>query len=178
MEKVVGIARPRVGLLNVGEEASKGNDLAQETFERLKESELNFIGNVEGVNVHKGVCEVIVTDGFTGNVALKVGEGIADYILDQIKTVIRSSPVFLSAAILFKPALRRVLRRLQYDEYGGAQLMGVNGVVVIGHGRSDAYALKNGIRVAKMAAESGLIETLRASLATPSSAAPSGAASS
>jgi len=165
MEKVVGIARPRIGLLNIGEEASKGNELAQESHARLSESGLNFVGNVEGVRVHKGVCDVIVTDGFTGNVALKVGEGIADYILQQVRTTVKSSPLFLAAAVLLKPALRRALQRLQYEEYGGANLLGVNGVVVIAHGRSDAIAIKNGLSVAQAAAQSGLIETMRASFA-------------
>jgi len=172
MEKVVGVKRPRIGLLNVGEESAKGNDLAQETFERLRESDLNFIGNIEGVVVHKGVCDVVVTDGFTGNVALKVGEGIADYILEQIRGAIKSSPVLLFPAILFKPAMRRVLRKLQYEEYGGAHLLGVNGIVVIGHGRSDASAFRNGVRVAKQAFESGLLEAMRASLAAPGEASP------
>ncbi len=166
MENVVGVERPRIGLLNVGEESVKGNVLAQDAFERLRDSDLNFIGNVEGVEVHKGVCDVVVTDGFTGNIALKVGEGIADYILHQIRDVIRSSPIFLSAAVLFKPAMRRVLRRLQYEEYGGANLLGVNGVTVIAHGRSDASAIRNAIRVAKTAAQSGLLESMRASLAS------------
>lgn len=168
MERVVGIQRPRVGLLNVGEEPGKGNELAKETFDRLKESGLNFIGNVEGVNVHKGICDVVVTDGFTGNVAIKVGEGIADYILEQVRGVIKSSPLYVSAALLFKPALRSALKRLQYEEYGGAYLMGVNGVVVIAHGRSDAIAIKNAIRLAKDAAASGLLATMRASFAEPS----------
>ena len=169
MEKVVGITRPRVGLLNIGEESSKGNELAQESYVRLSESGLNFVGNVEGVQVHQGVADVIVTDGFTGNVALKVGEGIADYILQQVRGVVKSSPVFLAASIVFKPALRRALQRLKYEEYGGANLLGINGVVVIAHGRSDAIAIKNGLWVAKAAAESGLIETMRASFAIPKS---------
>jgi glycerol-3-phosphate acyltransferase PlsX len=165
MERVVGIPNPRVALLNIGEEPGKGNALAQEAYERLKGSGLNFIGNVEGVRVHKGVAEVVVTDGFTGNIALKVGEGIADYILEQIRGVIKSSPLFLGAAALMKPAMRRVLSRLQYEEYGGAQLLGVNGIVVIAHGRADASAIMNAVRVAKAGAESGLIDTLRDSLA-------------
>jgi len=172
MERVMGLQRPRVGLLNVGEEPGKGNELIQEAFERLRESDLNFIGNVEGVHVHKGVCDVVVTDGFTGNVALKVGEGIADYILEQVRGVIKSSPLYVSAAILLKPALRSALKRLQYEEYGGAHLMGVNGVVVIAHGRSDAVAIKNAIRLAKDAAGSGLLETMRASFAEPSPTSP------
>ena len=166
-EKVVGVTNPRIGLLNVGEESVKGNELTQETYERLKETEnINFYGNIEGVHVHKGLVDVIVSDGFTGNIALKVGEGIADYILAQVRSTIKSSVLFAPAALLLKPALRRALKSLQYEEYGGANLLGVNGVVVIGHGRSDALAIKNGLRVAKAAATSGLMETMRASFAT------------
>lgn len=166
MEKVLGIKNPRVALLNIGVESVKGNDLTKEAFERLSEASVNFIGNIEGVEVHKGTAEVVVTDGFTGNIALKVGEGLADYILEQVQAVVRSSPFFLTAALLMKPALRRALKRLQYEEYGGAYLLGVNGVVVIAHGRADASAISNAMRVAKIAAESGLIETMRASLGT------------
>jgi glycerol-3-phosphate acyltransferase PlsX len=165
VEKVVGVRNPRVGLLNVGEESSKGNELAQETYDRLTDCGVNFIGNVEGVRVHKGIADVVVTDGFTGNIALKVGEGIADYILEQVRAVIRSSVLFAPAALLLKPALRRALKSLQYEEYGGANLLGVNGVVVIAHGRSDALAIKNALRVARAAANSSLIETMRQSFA-------------
>lgn len=162
-EKVVGVKNPRIGLLNVGEEAGKGSELAVEAFDRIRDSGLNFIGNVEGQNIHKAVCDVIVTDGFTGNVALKAGEGVADYILEQVRGVIKSSPLFIGAAILLKPALRRALKSLQYEEYGGANLLGVNGIVVIAHGRSDALAIKNALRLAHIAAGSDLLETMRAS---------------
>jgi glycerol-3-phosphate acyltransferase PlsX len=162
-EKVVGVQNPRIGLLNVGEEQGKGTELAVEAYDRIRDSGLNFVGNVEGVNIHKAVCDVIVTDGFTGNVALKAGEGVADYILEQVRGVIKSSPLFIGAAILLKPALRRALKRLQYEEYGGANLLGVNGIVVIAHGRSDALAIKNALRVAHLAAGSELLETMRAS---------------
>jgi glycerol-3-phosphate acyltransferase PlsX len=163
LEKVVDVKNPRVGLLNVGEEEGKGNELAAEAYDRLRDSGLNFVGNVEGVNIHKAVCDVVVTDGFTGNVALKAGEGVADYILEQVRGVIKSSPLFIGAAILLKPALRRALKSLQYEEYGGANLLGVNGVVVIAHGRSDALAIKNALRLASMAAKSDLLDTMRAS---------------
>jgi glycerol-3-phosphate acyltransferase PlsX len=177
MDKVVGVTLPRVSLLNIGEESSKGNELAQEAYERLvAEPELNFIGNIEGVQVHKGVTDVVVSDGFTGNVALKVGEGVADYILEQVRRVIKSSVLYMPAALLLKPALRRALRNLQYEEYGGANLLGVNGVVVISHGRSDAIAFKNALRVAKAAASSGLIETMRRHFMTPTPTEPSPAA--
>ena len=173
IEQVGGVPNPRVGLLNIGEESSKGNELSLEANERLRESDVNFVGNVEGVNVHKGVCDVIVADGFTGNIALKVGEGVADYILQAVKTTIKSSPLFIAAAILLKPALKKALKHLQYEEYGGANLLGVNGVVVIAHGRSDAVAIKNALRVANAAAGSKLLETIRASFAEnrPSAAA-------
>jgi glycerol-3-phosphate acyltransferase PlsX len=164
LEKVIGIHNPRVGLLNVGTEDTKGNDLAQESFQLLQRSGLNFIGNVEGANLHDGIADVVVSDGFTGNVGLKVGEGIADYILEQVRSVIKSSPLFLAASLLLRPALRRALRRLNYDEYGGALLLGVNGVVVIAHGRSDANAVKNAVRVAKAAAEKDLVATIAAAL--------------
>jgi len=167
MEKVVGMPNPRVGLLNIGEEAVKGNELAKEAYERLVQTkDINFVGNVEGVSVHKGVVDVVVTDGFTGNIALKVGEGVADYILQQVRGAIKSSLFFVVGAVLFKPAMRRALKHLSYEEYGGANLLGVNGVVVIAHGRADAAALVNAFRVAKLASDSGLIETMRASLAT------------
>jgi glycerol-3-phosphate acyltransferase PlsX len=176
MEKVNGVARPRVGLLNIGEEAVKGNEVTKEAYERLSQTPgINFIGNVEGVRVHKGVADVVVTDGFTGNIALKVGEGIADYILQQFRKTIKSSPFFVAGMVLFKPALKRALKNLSYEEYGGANLLGVNGIVVIAHGRADAGAMVNAFRVARSGAESGLIESLRSSLsraeATPATAA-------
>lgn len=171
MERVRGVKNPRVGLLNNGEEASKGNELALEAHEKLKESGLNFVGNIEGAHVHKGVVDVVVTDGFTGNIALKVGEGIADYVLQQVRAVIKSSVLYTGAAILLKPALRRAFKSMRYEEYGGANLLGVNGVVVIGHGRSDGVAVKNAIRVARDAASSGLIDQMKASFAKAPKAA-------
>ncbi len=166
VEEVTGVQNPRIGLLNVGVEAGKGSELAIEAFDRIKESELNFIGNVEGVNIHKSLCDVVVTDGFTGNVALKAGEGVADYVLQQVRGVVKSSPLFIFAAILIKPALRRALKSLQYEEYGGGNLLGVNGVVVIAHGRSDALAIKNALRVANSAASSNLLTNIRACFAS------------
>ena len=165
IEKVIGITRPRVGLLNTGEEDSKGNELIAETFERLKESKVNFIGNVEGQDIHKNVADIVVADGFTGNVALKIGEGVADYILQEVRSVIKSSPLFIGAAVLIKPALRKSLKRLNYEEYGGANLLGVNGVVVIAHGRSKENALKNALRVANDSARGDLISTMKMAFA-------------
>lgn len=165
--EVVGVANPRVGLLNNGEESGKGNEITSEAYELLKATGLNFIGNIEGQNVHKGLCDVVVADGFTGNVALKVGEGMADYILQQVRSVIRSSILYAPAAILLKPALRRALKSLQYEEYGGGNLLGVNGIVVVAHGRSDAVAIKNALRVANASAASDLMPKMREIFAQP-----------
>lgn len=172
--EVVGVANPRVGLLNTGEESGKGNETTSEAYELLKASDLNFIGNVEGQNVHKGLCDVVVADGFTGNVALKVGEGMADYILQQVRSVIRSSILYAPAALLLKPALRRALKSLQYEEYGGGNLLGIDGVVIIAHGRSDAVAIKNALRVANASAASDLMLKMREMFAEPGTPTPSG----
>jgi glycerol-3-phosphate acyltransferase PlsX len=172
MERVAGVRNPRVGLLNIGEEPNKGNDATKAAHERLSQaSGINFVGNIEGVRVHKGLVDVCVTDGFTGNIALKVGEGIADYILQQVRGAIKSSLFFMVGAVLFKPAMKRALQHLSYEEYGGANLLGVNGVVVIAHGRADASALVNAFRVAKQGADSGLIESMRSSMAAMPAAA-------
>ena len=161
---VLGAESPRVALLSVGEEQKKGRPDVVEAHEGLSEAEgIRFIGNVEGRDLLTGEADVVVTDGFTGNIALKVGEGIADYVLQQVRAVIKSSVLYTGAAILLKPALRRAFKSMRYEEYGGANLLGVNGVVVIGHGRSDGMAVKNAIRVARTAASSGLIDQMRAS---------------
>ena len=119
-------------------------------------------GGLEHASRHE---RLVLRLALADHVALKVGEGIADYILEEVRSVIRSSPLFAPAALLLKPALRRALKRLQYEEYGGANLLGVNGVVVIAHGRSDALAIKNALRVARAAATSGIIATMRQSFA-------------
>jgi glycerol-3-phosphate acyltransferase PlsX len=165
--EVVGVTNPRVALLNTGEESGKGNETIAEAYELISQSDLNFTGNIEGQNVHKGLCDVVVADGFTGNVALKVGEGMADYILQQVRSVIRSSILYAPAAMLLKPALRRAMKSLQYEEYGGGNLLGVNGVVVIAHGRSDAVAIKNALRVANASAASNLMLKMRETFALP-----------
>lgn len=164
MEKVYGIERPRVGLLNIGEEAGKGNDLTQDAYDRLKASGLNFIGNIEGRDVHKGLVDVLVTDGFTGNVAVKVGEGVAEFIMGEIRNAVLSRLHYKLAALVLRPALMDMRRRMDAGEYGGAPLLGVNGVVIIAHGRSDAVAIRNALRLARDAAGSGMLDTLRAGM--------------
>lgn len=161
MERVYKIASPKVGLLSIGEEDSKGNQLTIEVNEALRASRLNFIGNVEGKDLTKGVCDVAVMDGFTGNVVLKTAEGMAELLLGEIRKAVELTPWNRAAGLILMSELRKVKRRLDYAEYGGAQLVGVNGIVVIGHGRSNARAVFSAIRAARDAVETGVIETLR-----------------
>ena len=143
------VERPRVGLLNIGEEAGKGNEQARETHEALSRTSLNFIGNVEGRDILSGVADVVVTDGFIGNILLKFSESFLDFINFGMKLELARSPLARAGALLLKPALKRMRRRLDYAEYGGAPLLGVNGTAIIGHGRSSPKAIKNAIRAAK-----------------------------
>lgn len=165
-EKVLGLREPRVGLLNIGEEETKGNALALEAYERLKGigAPTRFVGNVEGRDIPAGAVDVVVTDGFTGNVVLKLAEGLGGAIFSILKKEIEGGLRFKLGAALLLPALKRLKKRLDYSEYGGAPLLGVNGVSIIAHGRSDAKAIKNAIRVAREAAEKDLVGTIEASL--------------
>jgi len=141
---------PSVGLLNVGEEETKGTDFVKETYELLSKSRLNFIGNVEGKALFFGKCDVVVCDGFIGNVALKVTEGTAEAIQLFLKRhLLKTSLLGKLGIFLLKGTFEKFKKELDYAEYGGAPLLGVNGVVIIGHGRSNARAIKNAIRVAK-----------------------------
>jgi glycerol-3-phosphate acyltransferase PlsX len=145
---VLGIESPRVGLMNIGEESTKGNDLTREVFKLLETKNLNFIGNIEGRNVFDGTVDVIVCDGFVGNVILKVSESLA-YAMDKtFRDEIMKSPIRRLGAFLVKPAFRRLRKKVDYVEYGGAPLLGVNGVCVVGHGRSSPRAVANAIAVA------------------------------
>ena len=171
MEKVYGLERPRVGLLNIGEEPAKGNELTQEVYGLLSESGLHFVGNIEPDRIQHGVAEVIVTDGFTGNIAVKSAEGVADFIFSQLKTAILSRPQYRLAALVLRPALLRMRRQMDYGEYGGAPLLGVNGVVIVAHGRADAPAVKNALRTAREAAGSGMLDALRGAFSRTTAAA-------
>jgi len=150
--KALSIERPRVALLNIGEEAGKGNQLARESYDLLRESGLDFVGNVEGKDLPKGLADVIVTDGFTGNVVLKVAEGVSESLVSSLRTALTSRWHYKLAAGVLRPAFRSVARRLDYSEYGGAPLLGVRGTVIIGHGRSDSRAIYNAVLVAMKAA--------------------------
>lgn len=164
---VLDVARPRVGLLSNGEEETKGSALVQEAYPLLKASGLNFVGNVEGKDVPRGAADVVVCDGFTGNVLIKTAEGIGELTFQLLREEIGASgPLGMLGALLLKPALRRIKRRVDYQEYGGAPLLGVAGVVIVAHGRSSARAIRNAIRVAAQAASVDLPGALaRANLA-------------
>ncbi|MCU0651780.1 MAG: phosphate acyltransferase PlsX [Candidatus Omnitrophica bacterium] len=148
-EGVLNKTNPSVGLLNVGEEEGKGTDFLKETYELLSKAPINFIGNVEGKALFSGVCDIIVCDGFIGNVALKVTEGAAEAMQVFLKRhLLRSNFLGKLGLVLLKPTLIKFKNDLDYSEYGGAPLLGVNGVVIKGHGRSNARAIKNAIKAA------------------------------
>jgi glycerol-3-phosphate acyltransferase PlsX len=163
-ERVLGIANPRVGLVSNGEEETKGSILVQEAHQLLKKSGLNFIGNVEGKDIPAGMADVVVTDGFTGNVIGKLSEGLAESLLTVIKEEVKKSPLATLGALLSKPAFDKVKKRLDYAEFGGAPLLGVDGVVIVAHGRSNAKAIKNAVRVAKQAVEGGMLAAIKEGL--------------
>lgn len=154
-KNVLGVENPRVGVLNIGEEAGKGNELAQNTYKLLEEDQdnLNFVGNIEGREIFLNVCDVVVCDGFVGNVALKITEGTSSMLFRMIKAEFKSDFVGAIIGMLAKPFMRRIYEKINYEEFGGALLLGVKGITVISHGRSKAYAIKNAVRVAKEAVE-------------------------
>jgi len=160
-EKALGISRPRVGLLSVGEERSKGSDLIKAAHEELVTMPINFIGNVEGRDLFSGAADVIVTDGFAGNVALKAAEGLAEFIQDSFKDKVYSHPLAKIPLALLLPYLLKLKKRLDYSEYGGAPLLGLNGVCIIGHGRSKARAVASAVRAAKEAVNGGVVAAIR-----------------
>lgn len=164
MQRIFSIASPRVGLLANGEEETKGNELVQQTHQLLKANaqllDINFIGNIEGRDVPSGGADVVVCDGFVGNVVLKLGEGLAETLLSMLRTQMTSSlPNKLAAAVL-QPGLRKVFRRLDYAEYGGVPLLGINGSAIVAHGRSNAKAIKNALRVARQTSETKVVDAI------------------
>jgi len=164
-DKARGVKNPKVGLLSNGEEAGKGNELVKASYPLLATSGLNFFGNIEGKELIGGEVDVAVTDGFTGNVLLKASEAVAKLLVDKIKEAIKKGgPLALLGGLLIKPAMGNVKKLMDPSEEGAAPLLGVNGLVFIGHGRSDALAIKNAVRVAKQAVESGVLPSLRAAI--------------
>ena len=161
---IFGTRRPRVGLLSIGEEEMKGNELTREAYNRLKQLPLNFVGNVEGRDVFAGNVDVIVCDGFIGNVALKISEGVAQLIASLLKNALQSTLRSQVGYVLSRRAYQDFRKKIDYSEYGGAPLLGVRGVTVIGHGQSNANAIKNAIRVAAELARSKLNEKIEQEL--------------
>ena len=151
---------PKVALLSIGEEDSKGNEVTKEAFKMIKKSKLNFIGNIEGKDIFSGMADVVVCDGFIGNIALKISEGLAETILKMLKQEISSVSTGRVGYLLMKPAIRKFKKRTDYDEYGGAPLLGINGTSIISHGRSSSKAIKNALRVAADYAEKRVYEAI------------------
>jgi glycerol-3-phosphate acyltransferase PlsX len=145
---IFGINNPRIGILSIGEEESKGNELTASVFPLLKASSLNFCGNAEGRDIVNGKFDVVVCDGFVGNVILKFGESLAEGILNFLRKELTSTFILRLGALLSMPAFKKFKKLVDYSEYGGAPLLGVNGVSIICHGSSSSKAIKNGIRVA------------------------------
>ena len=166
MQSVHGVAQPRVALLSIGEEPSKGSTLVTETHELLaQDSRIHFVGNIEGRDLLTQHADVIVADGFTGNVALKIAEGMVSYLFDQLRTAAKSSMRAKAGGFLLLPSLRGVRERLDYRAHGAVPLLGVDGGVFIGHGRSDGHAVASGIKAAQRAVDRGMLAALAASIA-------------
>jgi glycerol-3-phosphate acyltransferase PlsX len=161
----LGIERPRVGLLSIGEEATKGNELIREAHRQLRAAPLNFIGNVEGRDVYAGHADVIVCDGFTGNIALKISEGLVDVVEQLLGEELQATFSTRVGYLLSLRAFRRFRKRVDYSEYGGAPLLGVNGLCIVGHGRSSSKAVRNAVAMAHRFAASGVIHRLELGLA-------------
>ncbi len=158
VKHVYGYENPKVGVLNIGEEAGKGNELVQTAYKLLEENQdgMNFIGNIEGKEIFKGACDVVVCEGFVGNVALKTVEGSSSMLFEMIKQEFGANIISKIIGLIAKPFMKRIYKRINYEEFGGALLLGIKGITVIAHGRSTSYAIKNAVRVAKEAVETGV----------------------
>jgi glycerol-3-phosphate acyltransferase PlsX len=169
MERVIGVISPRVGLLANGEEEGKGNQQVIEAHRLLKASAttlgLNFIGNVEGRDIPVHSVDVVVCDGFVGNVALKVSEGVAEALVGWMREAMTDTLLHRLAAAVLRPGLRQIFKRIDYAEYGGVPLLGVKGSAIVAHGRSNAKAIKNALRVARQTAETGVAMAIADGLA-------------
>ncbi|MFE8699040.1 phosphate acyltransferase PlsX [Cytobacillus sp. FJAT-54145] len=163
-EKVRGVAKPRVGLLNIGTEEKKGNDLAKQAFDLLQNADINFIGNIEARDLLDGVCDVAVTDGFTGNMVLKTIEGTALSVFKMLKTALYSSLRTKLAAAVLKPDLMELKTKMDYSEYGGAGLFGLKAPVIKAHGSSDANSIFNAIRQAREMVEKEVTGTIKSAV--------------
>jgi glycerol-3-phosphate acyltransferase PlsX len=164
-EKVRGVNQPRIGLISNGEEAGKGSELVKGAYPLLANARINFIGNVEGKEIFNSHADVAVTDGFTGNVFLKSTEAVAKLLIEKIRESISGGgPLAMLGGALIRPAMGKVRKLLDPSEEGAAPLLGVNGLVFIAHGRSDAFAIKSAVRVAKEAAEAKVLDALKSAI--------------
>jgi phosphate acyltransferase len=161
MEKIFKIEQPRIALLSNGEEESKGSPTVQKAHKLLKKAKLNFVGNVEGRDLSRGIADVLVTDGFTGNVLLKMGEGLGEMLLNSLWEAVDGNPKLNEAVNVLGPVLNSVIGTLDYTGYGGAVLLGVEGTVVVAHGRSNAKAIENAVLKAKRVIEFGAADAIR-----------------
>jgi glycerol-3-phosphate acyltransferase PlsX len=164
VREVLGIQNPRVGLLSNGEEAGKGNDLVKETYPLLESSGLNFIGNVEGKELFGGEADVVVTDGFTGNVLMKGSEAVAKLITDRLREELMASTLTKLGGLLARRAFRELRKDLDPREVGAAPLLGLDGLVFVGHGRSDGQAMLSAVRLARQSVQVGLLDALRGAI--------------
>jgi len=160
MENIMKIDNPRVGLLNIGAEVTKGNELTKESFELVKNSGVNFVGNVEARDIISGVCDVCVCDGFAGNVLLKTTEGVAMTLFKLLKDEFTKSVKTKLGAVLLKDNLKNIKKQFDYTEVGGAPFLGINGIMIKAHGSSDAKAIKNAIRQAKLLYDNNCLDTI------------------
>jgi glycerol-3-phosphate acyltransferase PlsX len=161
-EHVMHIRSPRVGLLNIGEEPEKGSELTLAAYPLLKQSPINFIGMVEAKEIINGNLDVVVADGFTGNLILKFGESMSSFIIDLLKAELLKNPITWLASILLLPAILSIKKKVDSNEIGGAPILGVNGICIKAHGRAKAKAIKNAIRVAAEAVREGMVENIKA----------------
>jgi glycerol-3-phosphate acyltransferase PlsX len=161
---ILALDHPRVGLLSVGEEEGKGNELVKEAYDLLKDSSLNFVGNVEGRDIYNGRCDVVVTDGFTGNVALKISESLVDTLGEMLKEELTRDVRARFGAALAQPAFQRFKQRVDYTELGGAPLLGIDGAAIVCHGASPVKAIKNAVRVAMTWAKAGVNDHIKAAV--------------
>jgi len=157
----LGVDRPRIGLLSIGEEETKGNELTRDAHQLLKASALTFVGNVEARGIFAGEADVVVCDGFTGNVALKLSEGLVEMVEDLLGEELQSTFSSQVGYLLSRRAFRRFRKRVDYSEFGGAPLLGVAGLCIVGHGRSSVKAVRNAVVMASRMVENGMMERLR-----------------
>jgi glycerol-3-phosphate acyltransferase PlsX len=164
-EKVTGTKRPRVGLVSIGEENTKGNELTLAALDLLKKADINFIGNIEGRDIPKSNVDVVICDGFVGNVILKFGEGLAEVLLKLVRQVLKKHPIAWMSLPFLWLALKDLRKKVDYSETGGSPLLGVNGVCIVGHGSSGCKAVKNAIFAGARAAEYNLTKDIKEAIA-------------